>query len=130
MGGNSSSIKKLSRYFMAGFFIFAGINHFVNPEFYLPLIPPYIPYPDAVNLISGAAEVILGLGLFFQKTRRLSAIGIIILMLLFIPSHIFFIQIGSCIPDVLCTPQWLGWVRLVIIHPLLILWAAWHKSPD
>jgi len=122
--------KRLSRYFMAGFFVFAGINHFLNPDFYIPLIPPYIPWPETVNWVSGLVEIILGFGLFFEKTRRAAAGGVILLMLLFIPTHIYFIQIGSCIPDLLCTPQWLGWVRLVIIHPLLVLWAWWHRLPD
>lgn len=114
---------KAITYILGAFFIIAGSNHFVNPEFYLPLIPPYIPFPSLVNSVSGILEILLGAGLFLPKWRTFSAWGIIVLLWLFIPSHVYFIQIGSCIPDGLCVPPWVGWLRLIIIHPLLIIWA-------
>lgn len=119
-------MKKVSQYVLAVFFILAGINHFINPEFYLPLIPPYLPYHHLINLISGTVEVALGLGVLIPTTSKYAAQGIIILMLLFIPSHIYFVQMGSCIGN-LCTDPWIGWGRLIVIHPLLILWAYWHS---
>lgn len=114
---------KAITYILGAFFIIAGSNHFVNPEFYLPLIPPYIPFPSVVNSVSGILEILLGAGLFLPKWRTFSAWGIIVLLWLFIPSHVYFIQIGSCIPEGLCVPPWVGWLRLIIIHPLLIIWA-------
>lgn len=111
------------RYFLIGFYLFAGSYHFVNPDFYYDLIPDYLPYPKLINYTSGVLEILLALGVVFPKTRLIAAKGIIILLLLFVPSHVYFIQIGSCIENGLCVPEWLGWVRLVVIHPLLILWA-------
>ncbi len=105
------------------FFIIAGLNHFIQPEFYFPLIPPYLPWPSLINYASGFLEIILGLAVLLPSLRKISAWCIIILMILFIPSHVYFIQIGSCIPDGLCVPVWLAWIRLLIIHPLLMLWA-------
>ncbi|MEL6538098.1 MAG: hypothetical protein AAFQ98_21955 [Bacteroidota bacterium] len=52
--------------------------------------------------------------------------GIIAMLLAFIPSHIHFIQLGACVPDGLCTPVWVAWFRLVIIHPCFIFWAYWQ----
>ena len=130
MGRNYSLLKRISRYIMAVFFIYAGVNHFINPEFYLPLIPPYIPLPELANLISGILEVGLGAGLLFNGLRKTAAVGIIVLMVLFLPVHLYFIQLGSCIQDILCVPEWMGWARLLIVQPLLILWAWWHIHPD
>lgn len=110
-------------YILGIFFILSGANHFLNPAFYHPLIPDYLPFPSFVNLASGASEIAFGLGLFFLNYRKKSAMGIFILLVLFIPSHVFFIQIGSCIPDGLCVPTWIGWLRLLVIHPLLLFWA-------
>jgi uncharacterized membrane protein len=115
--------KKLFRYLFIGFMLFAGINHFLNPGFYYPLIPSYLPFPKGINLVSGALEIVLGALLLVSKWKSFAAYGIIILLILFIPSHIHFIQIGACIPDGLCTPHWVAWVRLIIIHPLLLFWA-------
>lgn len=111
------------RYLLIGFYLFAGSYHFVNPDFYYDLIPDYLPYPKFINYASGVLEILLALGVIFPKTRLIAVKGIILLLLLFIPSHVYFIQIGSCIENGLCVPEWLGWVRLVVIHPLLILWA-------
>ncbi len=108
---------------MAGFYLFGGINHFRTPEFYLPLIPDYLPTPDLLNLLAGIAEIVLAIGLLIPNTRKWAAWGVIAMLLAFIPSHVYFIQIGSCIPDVLCAAEWMGWMRLFLIHPLLIAWA-------
>ncbi|MFT5916761.1 MAG: putative membrane protein [Bacteroidia bacterium] len=115
-------MKKWSRIIFSVFFLVGGINHFVNPATYIPLIPDYFPAKELLNLISGVAEIVFGLGLLFPKTRKLSAYGIIALLIAFIPAHVFFIQQGSCIGD-LCVPDWVGWVRLILVHPLLVLWA-------
>lgn len=118
-------IQKLLTYALGLFFIVAGVNHFIQPDFYYPLIPDYLPWPKFINLISGVLEVLLGLGILLPSSRKVSAAGILVLMVLFIPSHIYFIQIGSCVEDGLCVPEWLAWLRLVLIHPLLILWALY-----
>lgn len=118
-------IKRISLIVLSGFYIIAGGNHFVNPGFYLPLIPDYFGYPEIINLLSGVAEVILGVGLIFRNTRRVAGFFIVLLLLAFIPSHVYFIQIGSCVEGGLCIPEWGSWLRLVVIHPLLIWWAWW-----
>lgn len=110
---------------MGAFYILAGLNHFVFPEFYLPLIPDYLPFHGFINYASGALETLLGLGLFFTKTRKAAAYAIVGLLLLFIPSHVHFIRIGGCVPDGLCAGLAVSWLRLILIHPLLILWAVY-----
>ena len=120
-------IRKLSLWIQAGFYILGGINHFINPEFYIDMIPPYFVYLDEINLLAGVAEILLGTGLLFRKTRKFAAYGIILMLLAFIPAHVYFIQIGGCIEGGLCAPEWVGWLRLLLIHPLLIIW-AWSAS--
>jgi uncharacterized membrane protein len=116
-------IKKISLYVLAMFYIVAGINHFVNPGFYFSLIPEYFVYLELINYLSGIAEVVLGIGLLFNQTRRISSYLIVLLLLAFIPSHVYFIQIGSCVDGGLCIPEWGSWLRLVAVHPFLIWWA-------
>jgi len=116
--------QKISLYLQAFFYCFAGVNHFINPDFYFPLIPEYLSaIAVEINFLSGVIEVAFGLGLLLQKTRKWVAIGIVLMLVAFIPSHVYFIQVGGCIEDGLCAPMWVGWIRLVLIHPLLIWWA-------
>ena len=114
---------KFLRIVLILFYAFAGINHFINPEFYADLIPDYLPYPKIINYASGLFEMLLAIGVAIKKTRLLAVKGIIVMLILFIPSHVYFIQVGSCVESAFCVAPWIAWVRLIIIHPVLIFWA-------
>ncbi len=118
-------VQKFLIYSMGYFYLVAGVNHFVTPDFYLPLIPPFFSNPEFINILSGVAEILLGLGVLYLPTRKRAAWGIFGMLLCFIPSHVYFIQLGSCIEGGLCVPEWVGWVRLMVIHPILLLWSFW-----
>ena len=60
-------------YFMAFFYIIAGVLHFIKPEFYLTIMPRYLPYHMELIYLSGAWEILCGLLLFFKNTRALGA---------------------------------------------------------
>lgn len=111
-----------SKWILSSFFIIAGINHFLNPDFYYPLIPDYLPFHDLINISSGVLEILFGIGLLWKTTRVYAAYLTIAMLVAFIPSHVYFITIGSCIGEGLCVPEWVAWFRLVVIHPLLIWW--------
>lgn len=85
-------MKLVSLLIMAGFYLFAGISHFRNPKFFLKITPKWVPSPEKVNIVVGAAEVILGLGLLFGATRSYAAIGVIILLILVFPANIYHFQ--------------------------------------
>lgn len=123
-----SRFKQISFILLVAFYLFAGFNHFRTPDFYYPLIPPYFKYIYEINVLSGFLEVLLGLGLTFKKTRRVSAYGIILMLLAFVPAHIYFIQEGGCMSEGLCVSAWVAWIRLIVIHPLLIFWVWKHRK--
>lgn len=110
------------------FYVLAGVNHFWHPGFYEALIPDYLPYKAVLNAVSGLAEVILGLLLISPRTRLWACYGILAMLVAFVPAHIHFIQIGGCVSGGLCVPLWVGWVRLVVVHPLLMAWAWWIRT--
>ena len=61
------------RYGLVLLFVGAGLLHFLRPETYLRIMPPALPAPRLLVLLSGAAEVAGGLGLVLPATRRLAA---------------------------------------------------------
>jgi uncharacterized membrane protein len=113
-------MRKSGQIFVASFFILAGLNHFRDPAFYFELIPPVFSFPKEINLVSGSLEILGGTGYLYERTRKKAAFLLITLLVLFVPSHIHFIQIGSCVEKSLCVPPWMSWLRLLIIHPLII----------
>ncbi|MDG1245335.1 MAG: hypothetical protein P8P28_05135 [Polaribacter sp.] len=70
------------------FFLYAGIMHFIKPQFFKHFIPDFLP-KLVLNYLFGAIEIILGIALFFSQTVNKAAAGIFILMLLFLPIHIW-----------------------------------------
>jgi uncharacterized membrane protein len=125
MSRKFTAYKGWARLVLAAFYVTAGINHFWHPEFYRPLIPDYLPWNNLINTFSGMVEVILGILVLPAVTRKIAAYSLIAMLVAFIPSHVYFIELGGCIPEGLCVPEWVGWVRLVIIHPFLMAWVWW-----
>ncbi|XLS28996.1 hypothetical protein ACJD0Z_17585 [Flavobacteriaceae bacterium M23B6Z8] len=120
-------MQKTSLYILIVFFFIAGVYHFMNPQFYLPLIPDYLPFPEAINLLSGTLEIVFALLLIPVKTRKSTSMLICVLLIAFIPSHIYFIHAGSCFENSICVAPWIAWIRLLVIHPLLIYW-TWYAG--
>lgn len=104
-------------YLMSGFYIFAGVMHFIKPRMYIKIIPPYLPNPTLLNALAGLFEIILGLGLLFESTRSLAAYGIILLLIAVFPANVYMYQKGSK-----GIPKWILLLRLPM-QLLLIGWA-------
>ena len=83
-----SRVKTISLWLMAAFYVFAGLNHFRAPEFYLPIMPPYLPWHAELVFLSGVAEVMIGVGLLVPRTRVLAAWGAIALLVAVFPANI------------------------------------------
>jgi uncharacterized membrane protein len=114
--------KKISLYLMIIFYLLAGLNHFRSPANYLAIIPGYLGNASYINVAAGISEILLAILLLISLTRRIAAYGIILMLLAFIPTHVYMLQYHICIGDY-CPPVWMLWFRLVILQPLLIWWA-------
>ena len=117
--------RKFSCYLLALLFIGAGIAHFVSPEKFVRIVPPYLPAPLLLVYISGIAEVAGGLGLMLPATRRLAGWGLIVLLLAVFPANIYMLQAhGAGLP----VPLWALWLRLPL-QLALIVWIWWVSKP-
>ena len=72
-------IKSISKYVLSIFMVAVGTLHFVNPDFYLKIMPPYLPLHKELVLLSGICEVLLGILLLSPPCSGLAAWGIIAL---------------------------------------------------
>lgn len=73
---------------VALFMIYAGVQHFLNPEFYLPFVPSFLPFQTWIVYLSGAVEIIIGTLLLTKKYQGVGAYALLVLMILFLPIHI------------------------------------------
>lgn len=123
-----SLIKRILLWIQALAYVAAGFNHLVNPEFYVSIIPPALPNPEWLNVISGLAEIVLGVFLLEPRTRVLAAWGIIALLIAVFPAnlHVATEQLG---PDGPGSGGMTGYIRLPF-QLLFVLWAWWYTRPD
>src|SRR5579859_6818119 len=123
-------LKKGSLIILILFYLVAGSNHFRDPESYIKIIPDYLPFPGILNLMAGFFEVLFAVLLIFNKTRQMAAFGIILMLIAFLPVHISMIAEAPLhLGQIVVTPL-IAWIRLVILQPLLILWAWWFSLVD
>ena len=61
----------------------------LKPEFYIPFVPSFLPFITAIIYVSGIIEILLGLMLFFPKYVKIGAMVIMLLMLMFLPIHVW-----------------------------------------
>jgi uncharacterized membrane protein len=107
-------------------YILAGLNHFIAPEFYLKIMPPYMGWHKELVLVSGLIEIGLGALLFLPQYRKIAAWGIIVLLIAVFPANIYLAQTDGAALGVSALA---AWVRLPI-QLLLILWAWWYTRGD
>ena len=77
-------ITKLLIYVYVVFFIVAGVNHFLNPQFYDAIVPDFIPFPRLVHQITGVIEIILPLFLLTRFRKEAALLMIIFLVILYV----------------------------------------------
>jgi uncharacterized membrane protein len=119
--------KKVSLILLIALYLVAGANHFVHPAGYLKLIPPYLPFPKVLNLVSGFFESLFGLMLIFKPSRKYATFGIILMLIAFIPAHIYMIQLAPFMLGKLMVTKTGAWLRLPL-QAVLIVWAYRHRK--
>lgn len=110
----------IALYIMAILYIGAGVYHFISPEFYKKIMPPWLPYHLLLIYVSGFFEIVLGALLFFEPTRAAAAWGIIALLIAVFPANVQMLLnfIRSHHPY-----TWVAILRLPL--QLILIWWAW-----
>jgi|TARA_B110000438_G_scaffold67833_2_gene68220 uncharacterized membrane protein len=74
------------------FYTIVGIKHFIDPNYFLEIVPPYLPYPLELVYISGFFEILFGIMILIPKYRYYGSIGIILLLIAVFPANIYLAQ--------------------------------------
>jgi uncharacterized membrane protein len=111
-------------YALAAFMAGVGVTHFVDPGFFVAIVPPFLPRPELLVAVSGAAELGLGLALLVPRLRRLAAWGVIALLIAVYPANIYHAVSGGLehpdLPAIMASPV-VAWARL----PFQLVFLGW-----
>lgn len=119
-------IRTALRILLAAFYAYVGYAHIVRPETFLAIMPDMIPFPEAVVLWTGVAEILGAIALiqpFHKGLRQAGGIGLALYALCVWPANI-----NHFIMDMASADGGLGLgyhVPRMIAQPLLIWWALW-----
>ena len=121
------TIKHISIYSLGLGYLMIGVNHFLDPAFFLKIMPPYLPWHLELVYLSGAFEIILGLSLMISKLRTYAAWGIIFLLIAVYPANIYLAFNEAPQKALEISPFLASWVRLPIQF-ILLGFAYWHSK--
>lgn len=109
------------RWLLGAFFVLAGVNHFLRTDFYLRMMPPYVPWHLELVWISGVCEMALGAAVLIPRYRIPAAWGLIALLIAVFPANVHMALNSSSFPAF--SPAAL-YLRLPI-QGVLIAWVWW-----
>ena len=111
---------------LAVFFFLSGVNHFLNPDFYVGIMPPYLPAHLGLVYLSGVFEVLGGVAVLAPGHRATAGWGLVILLLAIFPANLYMALNPESFPDM---SRGALYLRLPV-QALFIVWAYWATRPD
>ncbi len=105
---------------LAAVMTFAGVMHFLRPRVFERIVPRALPAHRAIVYVSGAFEILGGVGLLVPPVQRAAAWGLIALFVAVFPANINMAV--NKIPFGGLRAPWLAWARLPL-QAVLIAWA-------
>lgn len=118
-----NAVKLILKALLATFFILAGINHFRSPEFYLNIMPDYVPAHELMVQLSGVTEIVAGIMLLIPGLSRWGAWFIIAHLVVFFTVHFWMIQHAA--DRYAEVPLAVLWARIPL-QVIFIVWAMWY----
>ncbi len=110
------------RWALAGFLAFAGIGHFTNAEEFLAQVPPYLPEPELLVMVSGVVELVLAAALIvLPRWRRATGFAVLLFFLAVLPGNIAQYTEAR---DAFGLDSDAARLTRVLLSPLLWVWAT------
>lgn len=113
----------LFRWLASLFFIIAGANHFIMPDFYIAMMPSFMPFKEFFVVVTGIAEIVLGIAIQIPMLRRRAGMSLIGLLIAIFPANIYVALMQPPLPNLDYSPESMWW-RL-LLQPLFIAWIWW-----
>lgn len=117
-------VKSALHWLLGVFFVVAGVGHFLRPDLYVRIMPPYLPWHLELVYLSGACEVALGGLVLIPRCASAAAWGLIALLIAVFPANVHMALNAHLYPEF--RPGVL-WARLPL-QGVFIAWAYWYTG--
>ena len=120
--------KNITIYILSVMYIIIGIKHFTSLEYFINIMPPFIPFKEFAVYFTGIIEIFGGLLLLSKSTRKIGAFLIITLLFIVFPANIY-LYISEVPRELLDITKNQALIRMPFQIPLIIL-AYWHSQKN
>ena len=111
----------VARVLSAVVFIPFGILHIVGAPKFLPIMPPMIPFPLAVVILTGVAEIAGGIGILLPPLRKAAAIGLALYAIGVYPANVYQAIWHVHVPPL--PDSWWYHAPRLALQPVFVWWA-------
>ena len=124
----SERYKLLTIYVMSFMYVFIGIRHFTNPQYFLDIVPPQLPFKLFLVYLTGLIEIVGGVAILLPKTRKAGAYLLIFLLVSVFPANIY-LYVSETPQSLLGISKMDALIRMPFQTPLILL-AYWHSKEN
>lgn len=114
-------VRTVMRWIMAGFYLAAGVLHLMDATAFLPIVPDWVPAPQAVILVTGGCEIAGAIGLVTRRWRWWAGVMLGLYAVCVFPANIKHAMEGIDVPQ-LPSSWWYHGPRLAA-QPIVVWWA-------
>ena len=108
------------------FFLIGGQAHFTSTEFFVSIVPPYVPLPLMTVYVTGVLELIGAVAIWVPAWRSWAGIGLVALTVCVTPANIYMWLNPQLFPEI--SPTFLAWRLVAQVVLLAIIW--WSTRPE
>ena len=120
--------KILTIFVMGVMYVFIGIKHFTDPQYFLDIVPPQLPFKLFLVYLTGLIEVVGGAAILAPKTRKAGAYLLIFLLVSVFPANIY-LYVSETPQSLLGISETDALIRMPFQIPLILL-AFWHSKKN
>jgi uncharacterized membrane protein len=125
-----SRVKRFFLYLLSANLCIVGFWHLISPEFFVKIIPPGLPNPEWLNVLSGLAEIVIGVYLLEPRTRVYAAWGAIALAIAVLPANVHMYLENVSTEGVPGEGNPTANIVRLPFQLLFVAWAWWFTRPD
>lgn len=104
-------------------FFFGGLGHFVSADFFVSIVPPWVPWPLFVVYLSGVLELLGAVGVLIPALRPIAGGCLIALTIAVTPANVHMWLHPEKFPDI---PEAFLSIRLVV--QVGLIWCIWWST--
>tara|TARA_B100001559_G_C16262671_1_gene512250 strand:+ start:204 stop:662 length:459 start_codon:yes stop_codon:yes gene_type:complete len=118
--------KTLTILTMSLLYIFIGVKHFTDPQYFINITPPQIQHKTLVVYFTGILEILGGVLILNNKTRKTGSYILITLLIVVFPANIY-LYVSDVPQQLMGISKTEALIRMPFQIPLIVL-AYWHSK--